>query len=201
MRPLELQDAVKFLDIRVVKKLGYTSQEILFGFQLVKPIGQMYPSANLVELQKFIRNFKKVDTEDDMCMAQLIFITIFKDDGKCAVQIDRNDSRVGSSSVFSPGSLFMLYDEAQAKKKLRAEYRGPFLILRYGRDHRRSYFLKQITGQPIYRTFHGDQLNHFRPREVYFIPKHEEGHLSYQNLRGKSTYAKLPSSATKGRVG
>ncbi|RKF77877.1 putative eka-like protein [Golovinomyces cichoracearum] len=210
MWPLELQDAVKSLNVRVVKNLGYTPHEILFGFQPVKPIGQMYPSANLVELQKSIRNLKKVDTEDDMCMAQLSFIvrrnslreqTTFKDDGRRAVQKDRHDSGLSSSSVFSLGFLVMLYDEAQAKKKLRASYRGPFVILGYGGDHGRSYVLRQISGQPIYRTFHGDQLKLFRPREGYLVSKHEEGHLGYQNICGKSTYAKLPSSATKGRVG
>ncbi|KAI1003106.1 hypothetical protein K3495_g5103 [Podosphaera aphanis] len=91
--PLELQDAVKSLSSRVIKNLGYTPHEILFGFQPVKPIGQMYPSANLVERQKSIRILKKVDTEDDMCMAQLNFIakrhslreqTSFKDDGRRA---------------------------------------------------------------------------------------------------------------------
>ncbi|RKF84219.1 hypothetical protein GcM1_137009 [Golovinomyces cichoracearum] len=74
MWPLELQDAVKSLNSRIVKNLGYTPHETLFGSQPVKPIGQMYPSANLVELQKSIRNLKKVDTEEDMCMAQMSFI-------------------------------------------------------------------------------------------------------------------------------
>ncbi|TQS37025.1 hypothetical protein Golomagni_02514 [Golovinomyces magnicellulatus] len=161
----------------------------------------MYPSANLVELRKSIRNLKKVDTEDDMCMAQLSFITTFKDDERRAVQKDRHDSGVSSSSVFSPGSLVMLYDEAQAKKKLRAAYRGLFVIVRYGGDHGRSYVLRQIAGQPIYRTFHGDQLKLFRSREGYLIPKHDERNLGYQIIRGRSTYAKLASSATKRIVG
>ncbi|RKF58597.1 hypothetical protein GcC1_181050 [Golovinomyces cichoracearum] len=154
MWPLELQDAVKSLNSRVVKNLGYTPHEILFGFQPVKPIGQMYSSANLVELQKSIRNLKKVDTEDEMCMAQLSFIvrrhslrehTTFKDDGRRAIQKDRHDYGVCSSSIFSPGSLVMLYDEAQAKKKLQAAYRSPFVIVGYGRNHGRSYVLRQIA--------------------------------------------------------
>ncbi|KAI0993447.1 hypothetical protein K3495_g14737, partial [Podosphaera aphanis] len=201
--PFELQDAVKSLNSRVIHNLGYTPHEVLYGFQPIRPLEYTFPTASLIEMRKKVQSLNVIDSTEDTCFAQLNFISerhllrdqvVENDDWRRKVQIDRHNSGVNGVPKFYPGSLVMLYDEAQAKRKLRASYRGPFVITGYGGDHKKSFILRQINGRPIYRTFHGDQLKLFRPRGGYLIPSHEETHPGYQNIRGKTTYSKLPKN-------
>ncbi|POS82473.1 hypothetical protein EPUL_006440, partial [Erysiphe pulchra] len=88
--------------------------------------------------------------------------------------------------------MVMLYDHKESGKKLRATWRGPFVNTGYGGDMQRSYNLRQISGKPISRHYHGDSLKPFLLREGYIVTNEEAGLPMFQNIRlGKATF-KLP---------
>lgn len=51
--------------------------------------------------------------------------------------------------------------------KLKARWRGPFMIRGYGGTHGKSYTLKQFNGRNIRDLFHGNHLKLFVPRKGY----------------------------------
>ncbi|RKF55040.1 hypothetical protein OnM2_092022 [Erysiphe neolycopersici] len=74
-------------------------------------------------------------------------------------------------------------------KSLHASYRGPFVVAGFAGEHKKSYLLRQVDGQKIKYSYHGDQLRPFRLREGYLITGNEKRIPAYQNLRsGKASY-------------
>lgn len=86
----------------------------------------------------------------------------------------------------------MLYGHRESGKKLRATWRGPFIITGYDGDMGRSYTLRKISGKPIPRRYHGDSLKPFRLREGYIVTTEEARLPLFQNIRLGNAAFKLP---------
>ncbi|KHJ34314.1 hypothetical protein EV44_g3764 [Erysiphe necator] len=104
----------------------------------------------------------------------------------------RHDLGIKANYQFNPGNMVMLYDHKESGKKLRATWRGPFIITGYGGDMHRSYTLRQISGKPISCHYHGDSLKPFRLREGYIVTNEEAGLPISQNIRLGRAAFKLP---------
>ncbi|RKF58573.1 hypothetical protein OnM2_066068 [Erysiphe neolycopersici] len=104
----------------------------------------------------------------------------------------RHELGIRANYQFNPGDMVMLYDHKESGKKLRATWRGPFIITGYGGDMKRSYTLRQISGKPISRHYHGDSLKPFRLREGYIVTNEETGLPIFQNIRLGRAAFKLP---------
>ncbi|KAI0999016.1 hypothetical protein K3495_g9180 [Podosphaera aphanis] len=98
-----------------------------------------------------------------------------KDSLRRQLQKSRHDLGVSQRISYSPGDLVMLYDHSAAKRKLCPAYRGTFVISGLAGDYGKSYTLRQVNGEPIRNTFHGDQLRPFRLREGYLVTGEELG--------------------------
>lgn len=201
--PLFVNRGVYELNRREIKNLGFSPFEILLGYQPPSTLEIKFPSIKrskyISEMADFnwdiIQNIENVQAQDDAVIDHVARMettrseAIRKDDWRRKVQKEKHDMGINQNHSFLPGSLVMLYDHAKAKLKLHASYRGPFVVAGYAGEHKKSYLLRQVDGQKIKYSYHGDQLRPFRLREGYLITGNENRIPSYQNLRsGKASY-------------
>ncbi|POS86061.1 hypothetical protein EPUL_002468 [Erysiphe pulchra] len=106
----------------------------------------------------------------------------------------QHDIGVRATQSYNPGDLVMLFDHREAGKKLRPSWRGPFVVVGFGRNMGKSYRLRQIEGTAIPRHFHENALKPFRLREGYLISEKEERIPVLQNIRLGIAAFKLPKN-------
>jgi hypothetical protein len=75
---------------------------------------------------------------------------------------DRYDLGVRGQGSFSLRDLVMLYNTKSAKKKMHLAYRGPFIIIGLRGFYSKSYYLWQVNGIAIPRSFYRDHLKPFK---------------------------------------
>ncbi|KAI0999999.1 hypothetical protein K3495_g8198, partial [Podosphaera aphanis] len=126
------------------------------------------------------------------------FKALEKSDWRKMLQKERHDRGVHQRITYKPGDLVMLYDRRNAKKKLAAAYRGPFVIEGKAGTYGTSYKLRQVNGKKIPRSFYGDHLKPFTLRNEHLITGEEEDLPEYQNIRaGRAKYT-LPRALQQG---
>ncbi|RKF56181.1 hypothetical protein OnM2_083006 [Erysiphe neolycopersici] len=64
---------------------------------------------------------------------------------------------------------------------------GPFIISEYCGEMQKSYTIRQISGKPIPRYFHGDLLKPFQLREGYIVTSEEAGNAVFKIPREQGT--------------
>ncbi|KAI0992640.1 hypothetical protein K3495_g15545 [Podosphaera aphanis] len=208
--PLLLNRGVYELNRREIKHFGFSAYQILFGFQPPSNLELKFPSLNrskyLSEMVKLdwhqLQVPEKIEKQKDAVIHHVANLEALrldierKDDWRRQVQKERHDIGIARETTFIPGSLVMLYDHAKAKMKLHASYRGPFVVVGFAGSHKKSYVLRQVSGQEIKYSYHGDQLKPFRLREGYLITGTEQRILSYQNLRAGKLNNDVPRQTT-----
>ncbi|KAI0992831.1 hypothetical protein K3495_g15353 [Podosphaera aphanis] len=204
--PLFVNRAAYELNRRVIRHFGFSAYEILFGFQPPSSLERSFPSLNraqyTAEMAEFdwnqLYNVSAGKAHEDAVIHHLAKMetrrcdALTLDDWRRRVQKERHDLGVSQRTSFAPGTLVMLYDHAKAKLKLHASYRGPFVVTGFAGYHGKSYLLRQINGQRIKYSYHGDQLKLFRLREGYLISGNEQKIPAYQNLRSGKASHKIP---------
>ncbi|POS82388.1 hypothetical protein EPUL_005646 [Erysiphe pulchra] len=119
----------------------------------------------------------------------LQFKVLEKSNWQKMLQKERHDKGVHRRVIYKPGDLVMLYDQRNAKKKLAAAFRGPFVVKGKAGTHGTSYKLSQINGKSITRSFYRDHLKPFIMRSDHLIAGDEEDSPQYQNIRaGRAKY-------------
>ncbi|KAI1004034.1 hypothetical protein K3495_g4176 [Podosphaera aphanis] len=181
--PFRVQRSAYELNRREVRSLGFSPYEIMFGYQ---------PSSSS-ELK--IPTLRHEDEHASAVLAHMANLEVERDKViqkyslRRQLQKNRHDLGVSRNISYSSGDLVMLYDHSAAKRKLCASYRGPFIISGLAGDNGKSYTLRQVNGEPIRNTYHGDQLRPFRLREGYLVTDEELGIKVYQNIRlGRSRH-------------
>ena len=114
------------------------------------------------------------------------------------VMKDRHNLGVRSQGHFTPEDLVMLYNGKSAKKKMHPAYRGPFVVVRPGGFHSKSYHLRQVNSIAILRSFYGDHLKPFKLRTSHLVTGYKQQLPTYQKLRARKAKHKLPKSICKG---
>lgn len=117
------------------------------------------------------------------------FEVLEKSNQRKILQKERHDRGVHQRITYKPGDLVMLYDYRNAKKKLVAAFRGPFVIEGKAGTYGTFYKLRQVNGKKISRSFYGDHLKPFTLRNEHLITGEEEDLPEYQNIRaGRARY-------------
>ncbi|POS82413.1 hypothetical protein EPUL_005317, partial [Erysiphe pulchra] len=168
-----------------IRSLGFSPYEIMFGYQPSSSLEIKMPILRRSQLHFLLYNADLNALDDDKHASSSKRDTVIqKDSLRRKFQKDRHDLGISRVISYNPGDLVMLYDHSAAKRKLCPLYRGPFVVSGSGGDHENSYVLRQVNGDSINNTFHGDQLKPFRLRELMIEV--------YQNIRLGRGRHKLP---------
>jgi len=188
---------------RQIVHLGYAPAEISRGFKPAGLLESLFPSCSRTELTAQIQNGAETLFDDVNLAEQVVSFMVDRTRLRSEV-LDRSDLQKDVQKQchdlgihqrsHTPGQLVMLYDAAEAGKKLRPSWRGPFVVTGQGGDHGKSYTLKQPDGTIIKRSYHGDSLKPFKLREGYLCTGTEEAIPAYQNLRAGKSRNKLPKA-------
>lgn len=199
--PLHLRQSVFEVNKRNITHLLHSPSEILYGYDPAGSLETKFPSENRQSLRVVLETGDPFLDKDEHCDRVIQFMSsrsslrsevLFRSDQVKDRRKEKHDLGVHQKREYSPGELVMLYDHQTAGKKLRPSWRGPFVVTGYGGDMGKSYCLRQISGDPIPRHYHGDSLKPFRLREGYLVTHKELALLLTQNIRlGRSAF-KLP---------
>jgi hypothetical protein len=171
--------------------LGYSPSEILLGFNPVGSLESKFPTTHRQGLLSALaQDLPEAFPENDEHHCDLVVefmidrvevrrAALANSDFEKDRKKERHDLGVRGAHVYAPGDLAMLFDHRESGKKLRASWRGPFVVTGFGGDMHKSYTLRQIDGTPISRHYHGDSLKPFRVRTGRLITQEEEALPTY----------------------
>ncbi|KAK6585464.1 hypothetical protein PZA11_002191 [Diplocarpon coronariae] len=193
---------------RYIAHLGYSPFEIMLGFDGSDMVSQQFPALRRQSLAALINNSNDElevalpNSEDhaDLVVDYMVKrqeireVVDARSDLARQRTKERHDLGVHPDKTLVPGQLVMLFDERQSGKKLRAAWRGPFVIVGYAGEMGRSYTLRQIDGTNIRGHFYGDHLKAFRLREGYLVTSNEQELPVFQNIRLGNAAFKLPKA-------
>ncbi|KAI0997844.1 hypothetical protein K3495_g10345 [Podosphaera aphanis] len=186
--PEYVQDSVFEVNKREMTHLLHSPSEIFLVFGLTASLETKFPAQ---KRQALFAMFKIGDhaisqNDDEHCCKVIDFIL-------CRTLTRRkHDLGVRANYKFKPGDMVMLYDHRESGKKLRSTWRGPFIITSFGEDMGKSYTLRQISGKPLPRHYHGDSLKPFRLREENIVTNEEVEFPVFQNIRfARSIYQRF----------
>ena len=180
---LRLKNSVQELNRHEIVHLGFSPQEIHYGYQPEGSLERSFPGSHHTALSVALQ------TEEDCVPIGEEWENLVLHHIARSMRIREKVREVSGSRKdrekqkydkgihehqFTPGQLVMLYDSKAAGKKLRPAWRGPFVVTGFAGDHQKSYTLRQICGTPISRTFHGDHLERLRLREGYLVSGREQ---------------------------
>ncbi|POS82013.1 hypothetical protein EPUL_006779, partial [Erysiphe pulchra] len=200
--PEYVQNSVFEVNRREIAHLLYSPSEIFLGFSLAGSLETKFPILQRQNMSTLLKNGDDTvfPTDDEHCCKAIDFIlsrtqkrrkVLDASDLAKDKSAQKHDLGIRVNHKFNPGNLVMLYDHRESGKKLRATWRGPFIITGFGGDTGRSYTLRQINGKPIPRHYHGDSIKPFRLREGY-IATNKEPNCQYFKI---SDLEKRPSSS------
>jgi hypothetical protein len=92
----------------------------------------------------------------------------------------------------------MLYNSKSIKKKMHPVYRRPFVVVRPRGFYGKLYYLWQVNGIAIPRSFYKDHLKPFKLQTGYLVTGFEQQLLIYQNLCIRKAKYKLLKLIRKG---
>ncbi|KAI1002345.1 hypothetical protein K3495_g5856 [Podosphaera aphanis] len=204
--PTALQKSTFDINRKDMMHLGYSPHEILKGFVPDGPLEAKFPPHRRESLKSsLVYDTSKFLPENDEIHGDMVIDFIIKRDEvrrKALVRSDdnrertkeRDDLGVRAQHTYTPAQLVMLWDAKTAGKRLRAAWRGPFVVTEFGGDVSKSYTIRQFDGSPIPRHYYGDHLKPFRLREGYLVTHEKERIPVYQNIRLGNAAFKLPKA-------
>jgi hypothetical protein len=179
-----LPEITRLVNHRVISHLKYSPVEILMG---VKP--QVIPAlTSLIPEREAWETWSNAQTLSNHVAAVSSYLKTHSElkadvlDRVLAQKekmIQRYNRKVRHQPLI-PGQLVFLRQKNTGKLKPR--WRGPFRVRAIGR-HGVSYQIAQINNQPIKRTYHGDDLKLFKPREGYLAINDQNTWPEFQTVR------------------
>ncbi|RKF60317.1 hypothetical protein OnM2_052067 [Erysiphe neolycopersici] len=159
---------------RSIEHLGFSPCEIFLVFQPALELETEYALYHREALQAVMNTdcaFQYDCEKESDCITRFIanreyilrYVHVHSGEAKLQTK-ERHDLGISEKSFHSE-QLVMLYDNTAAGNKLRPRWRGPSVIMGFGGDNGKSYRIRQINGKSIPRTYYGDHLKLFKPRE------------------------------------
>ena len=157
---------------RFMEQLGYTPKQILLGCSdhQLGHLEQLYPTPTSSSILEWVtdRSFKPL-TMDELALVVWDFMerrentrerVIFKNE-KYKESMKRQHDQGVKERSFNLRDLCMLWDISMKGigGKLQPRWRGPFIVEGYAGEHHTSYLLRQINGNKIMGSHHGDHLS------------------------------------------
>ena len=192
-----LAKATQEVNTRTILHLHHSPTQILFGILPKSPLtriarGDQLSEANLLAWVSSIEDPNDHSRKVKEHLQQLI--TLQKDvetsseHGKA--KMEERYNRGVTLRQLEVGMLVLLHQKEG--NKLEPRWRGPFMISNAG-DHT-SFSLKQLNGRRVKRTYHGDDLRQFIPREGHLALPDEPEYPLLQNLRRTRNTASRPAN-------
>ena len=181
-----LPKATQEINSWIISHLRYSPLNILMGLSPAPPLATLLGESNLTELtaSQWMDSIKDPQKHSRAVQDHLLSLAARRkevaesNEEEKAKMAERYNRGVVHRELFT-GDLVLLHQKESTK--LGARWRGPFVVDKPG-DHA-SFRIRQINGRRIKRTFHGDDLQVFRPRTGHLLLPNEPTYPTSQTIR------------------